>query len=59
MTVGKLIQLLSEFPDDAEITDICGNPINDIGFDQDEDDQETYNVWIDTNYIYNIENDLK
>ena len=52
MTVAKLIQLLSELPDDSEVTDICGNPISEVCFEPDEEDPERVNVWLDTDYIF-------
>ena len=52
MTVAKLVQLLSELPDDSEVTDVYGNPISEVGFEPDEEDPERVNVWLDTDYIF-------
>ena len=56
MTVGKLMALLSEFPMDAEVTDIAGYPIAKVccdGSGSDEPDRMT--VWLDTDYTFSFE----
>lgn len=50
MTVGKLMQLLSEMPADSEVTDICGSPIVRACFEPDESNPEEGVVWLDTEH---------
>ena len=45
---------LEKMPDDAEVTDVYDNPITRVGFEPDEENPEKTNVWLDTNFEYEI-----
>ena len=54
MTVRELRIQLEKMPDDAEVTDVYDNPITRVGFEPDEENPEKTNVWLDTNFEYEI-----
>ena len=54
MTVRELRIQLEDMPDDAEVTNVYDNPITRVGFEPDEENPERINVWLDTDYLYEI-----
>lgn len=55
MTVRQLMDILSELPGDAEVTDVGGNPISKVNPEKSEGSPGEMVVWLDTDYIFDID----